>query len=159
MPLTFAYGSNMSVADMTARCPRAKRLGLARLAKFRFALLPNGFATVVRDPAALTHGVLWEVSFGDLAALDRYEGVAEGGYEKIVLPVIRETGFARALVYIGRPDADRERAPPGYMEAIVAAAVAQGLPRDHVEFLRLCGGLAPEAPPKKFRAIKNENFL
>jgi len=159
MPLTFAYGSNLCAASMAARCPRAKRLGLARLPKFRFALLPNGFATLVRDPAATTLGVLWEVSFGDLAALDRYEGVAEGGYEKLVLPVIRDKGGAvRVLVYLGRPNGSRERAPPGYMETIVAAAAEQGLPRDHIEFLRACGGLAPEAPPPKFRAIKNEKL-
>jgi len=160
MPLTFAYGSNMCVADMAARCRGARILGVARLPKFRFALLPDGFATLVRDPAAMTYGVLWELSFGALAALDRYECVAQGGYEKLVLPVIREQGGAvRALVYIGRADAKIGRAPSDYMENIVAAAVAQKIPREHVEFLRACGGLAPVEPPPKFRAIKNESML
>jgi hypothetical protein len=152
MPLTFAYGSNLCVADMAARCPGAKLLGAARVQKFRFALLPNGFATLVRDPAAATPGVLWDVSFGALAALDRYEGE---GYAKLVLPVIRESGGAvRALIYIGRPDLNPGRAPADYMEKIAAAAAAHGLARDHVEFLRAVGGLAPEAAATKFRAIK-----
>jgi cation transport regulator ChaC len=160
MPLTFAYGSNMCVADMKARCPGARLLGAARLQKFRFALLPDGFATLDRDPAATTHGVLWEVSFGALAALDRYEGVAQGAYEKAILPVIRDKGGAvRALVYLGRPAATLGRPPADYMERIVASAVAHGLPRDHVEFLRACGGLSPTEPPPKFRAIKNESML
>jgi len=157
MPLTFAYGSNMCVADMAARCAGARVLGPARLPKFRFALLPDGFATLVRDPSAMTHGVLWELSFGALAALDRYEG---GGYEKLSLPVVRAKGGAvRALVYVAGPDADVGRAPSDYMEKIVAAAVVHALPREHIEFLRACGGLAPEAPPPKFRAIKNESML
>ncbi|MCW2273852.1 gamma-glutamylcyclotransferase [Rhodoblastus acidophilus] len=161
MPLTFAYGSNMCVADMAARCPHAKMLGMARLPKFRFALLPDGFATLVRDPAALTYGVLWELSFGALAALDRYEGVAQGAYEKLILPVIRDKGGAvRALVYLGRPEASLGRAPADYMEKIIASAVAHGFPREHVEFLRACGGIsAPAEPPPKFRAIKNESML
>jgi cation transport regulator ChaC len=156
MPLTFAYGSNMCVADMATRCPQAKMLGVARLPKFRFALLPDGYATIVRDPAAMTYGVLWELSFGALAALDRYEGVAQGAYDKLILPVLRDKGgAARALVYLGRPEASLGRPPADYMEKIVAAAKAHGLPREHVEGLRLCGGLAPETPPPKFRAIRN----
>jgi cation transport regulator ChaC len=103
----------------------------------------------------MAHGVLWELTFGDLAALDRYEGVAEGGYEKLVLPVIRAKGGAvRALVYLGRPDARIGHPPADYMENIAAAAAAHGLPREQIAYLRLCGGLPPEAPPK-FRAIKN----
>lgn len=156
MPLTFAYGSNMCAADMAARCPQAKILGPARLPKFRFALLPDGFATLVRDPAALTHGVLWDLSFAALAALDRYEG---DGYEKVLLPVIRAGGAVRALVYLVRPGANPGRAPPDYMEKIAAAAAAHALPREHIEFLRALGGLAPATAPPKFRAIKNEKLL
>jgi hypothetical protein len=153
MPLTFAYGSNMCVADMFSRAPGSKLLGAARLQKFRFALLPDGFATLARDPAAVTHGVLWDLSFAALAALDRYEGE---GYDKVLLPVIREKGgAARALVYIAPPTANAGRAPPDYMEKIAAAATAHGLPRAHVDLLRACGGLPPEAPPK-LRAIKGK---
>jgi hypothetical protein len=161
MPLTFAYGSNMCVADMAARCPGARLLGAARLPKFRFALLPDGFATLERDPAAMTHGVLWELSFGALAALDRYEGEA---YEKLVLPVLRaQGGVLRALVYLAAPNAKAGRAPADYMEKIVASAIQHALPREHVEFLRACAGLPasphPEGPAPRFRAIKNESRL
>jgi hypothetical protein len=159
MPLTFAYGSNMDAAAMAARFPGARLLGRARLPKFRFALLPDGFATLARDPKAVAPGVLWELGFGDLAALDRYEGVAQGAYEKILLPVLRDAGgSSRALVYIGRPDKSLGRAPADYMDKIVAAAKTHDLPRDHVAFLRVHAGLPPEEPPK-FRAIRNESSL
>jgi hypothetical protein len=45
------------------------------------------------------------------------------------------------------------------MARIVAAARAQGLSADYVDFLRrVAGETVPEAP-KKFRAIKNSSFL
>ena len=159
MPLTFAYGSNMDAQAMALRCPRGKMLGRARLPRHRVALLPDGYATVVRDAAATAHGVLWDVSFGELAALDRYEGVAQGGYVKISQPVLREGGApVRALIYFGRPGTRLGRAPDDYMAKIVAAAVGAGLPGDHVDFLRRLGG-QDLAPPTRFRAIKNPNFL
>jgi gamma-glutamylcyclotransferase (GGCT)/AIG2-like uncharacterized protein YtfP len=136
MPLTFAYGSNMDVQAMARRCPGAKFLGRARLPRHRVALMPDGFATVVRDPAATAHGVLWEMSFGNLAALDRYEGIAEGAYVKVSQPVLREGASpVRALVYIGRPGV-LSRAPEDYMTKVVAAARAAGLPPEHIDFLR-----------------------
>jgi cation transport regulator ChaC len=160
MPLNFAYGSNMDAAAMTRRCARARLVGRAFLPRHRFALMPDGFATIVRDPSATVAGVLWEVGFGDLAALDRYEGVARGAYAKISLPVLREGASpVRALIYVGAPERSLGRAPADYMEKIVAAARAQGLSGEHVDFLRrVAGEDIPEAT-KKFRAIKNLSAL
>ena len=159
MPLTFAYGSNMDAKAMASRCPQAKMLGRARLPRHRVALMPDGFATLVRDAGAMAHGVLWELSFGDLAALDRYEGAAQGAYVKISQPVLRE-GFApvRALIYVGRPGLSLGRAPEDYMARIVAAARELGLPGEYVDFLRRLAGENPEPAPR-FRAIKNPNVL
>jgi hypothetical protein len=151
MPLTFAYGSNMDAQAMAQRCPRAKWLGRAQLPRHSVALLPDGYATLVRNAAATAHGVLWDMSFGDLAALDRYEGIARGGYVKVSQPVLRETGApVRALIYFGRPGTRLGRAPDDYMKKIVAAAVGAGLPSAHVDFLRRLGGEELGA----FRAIK-----
>lgn len=160
MPLTFAYGSNMDAAAMARRCPGARLLGRAYLPRHRFALLPEGFATVVRDPAATAFGVVWELSFGELASLDRYEEVAKGAYRKIIQPVLREGASpVRALVYVGATGKGLGRAPADYMGKIVAAAREQGLSGDYVDFLRrVAGEDVPEAP-KKFRAIKNLSCL
>jgi cation transport regulator ChaC len=159
MPLTFAYGSNMDAQAMAQRCPRGKLLGRARLPRHRVGLMPDGYATLVPDAAAVAHGVLWDVSFAELATLDRYEGVAQGGYVKISQPVLREVGApVRALIYFGKPGTRLGRAPDDYVEKIVAAAVEAGLPGEHVDFLRRLGG-EDIAPPTRFRAIKNPHFL
>lgn len=160
MPLTFAYGSNMDADAMIRRCPGARLAGRAFLPRHRFALMADGFATVLRDPAASACGVLWELGFGDLAALDRYEDVALGGYRKIDQPVLREGASpVRALVYVGTDGKRLGRAPPDYMAKIVAAARAHGFSGDYVDFLRRVGGEDVPEARKKFRAIKNADVL
>ena len=62
----------------------------------------------------------------------------------------------RALVYFGCAGKSLGRAPPDYMENIVAAARVAGLPTDHIDFLRRLGGEAVERP--KFRAIRYPDF-
>jgi hypothetical protein len=146
----------MNADAMALRCPGARLRGRAFLPRHRFALMPDGFATVVRDPAARAYGVLWELGFGDLAALDRYEGVSQGAYLKINQPVLREGASpVQALVYVGAPGNSLGRAPADYMAKIVDAARAAGLSGEYVDFLRRVGGEDVPEAPKKFRAIKN----
>lgn len=135
MPLHFAYGSNMDAAAMARRCPRARLLGRARLARWRFVVMPSGFVSVAPDPRAAVHGALWDVPVSDVKALDRYEQVAQGLYAKKILPVLREPfGASPALVYVGTAPA-MGAAWPGYLAEIVSAAQALGLPPAYVGYL------------------------
>jgi len=120
---------------MAVRCPKSRPLGLGRLARYRFAIMETGFATVVPDARAQVHGLLYDLAVADVASLDRYEEVGRGLYRKIVQPVLRApVGSVRALVYLGT--APRGDAPaPGYVENIVASARALGLPAAYIAFL------------------------
>ena len=135
MPLYFAYGSNMDMAAMARRCPASRPLGLARLARHRFAILQAGYATVVRDPRSTVHGILYDLALADVAALDRYEDIGRGLYRKMIQPVLRkEGGSVRALVYVGAgPSEGRPR--PGYIEGVIEAARTAGLPEPYLAFL------------------------
>jgi gamma-glutamylcyclotransferase (GGCT)/AIG2-like uncharacterized protein YtfP len=135
VPLYFAYGSNMDVVAMARRCPASRSLGIARLVRHRFAILQAGYATVVRDPKLTVHGILYDLTLADLPALDRYEDIAGGLYRKVTQPVLRkEGGPVQALVYIGAgPSEGRPR--PGYMEGVIEAARAAGLPDSYLAFL------------------------
>jgi gamma-glutamylcyclotransferase (GGCT)/AIG2-like uncharacterized protein YtfP len=127
MPLYFAYGANMDVAAMARRCPRSKALGPARLTRHRLAAMREGWLTAVRDPLSELHGVLWDVALADVAALDRFEDVADGLYVKRVQPVIAAGGPKRALIYFGTnggPGALRA----DYLASVVAAARRWKLP-------------------------------
>jgi gamma-glutamylcyclotransferase (GGCT)/AIG2-like uncharacterized protein YtfP len=158
MPLYFAYGANLDVAAMARRCPRSRALGQGRLARHRVAIMKEGYATVVPDPSAMVHGLLFDLAFADVPALDRYEEVGVGLYQKIIQPVLRaEGGSVRALIYVGRGGEARGVSPaPGYLESVIAAATSVGLPAEHIAYLRsLAPGAAMAlAPVQGGRAIK-----
>lgn len=135
MPLYFAYGSNMDRAQMAARCPSSRALGLARLMRHRVVIMREGWASVVRAPRGEVWGVLWDLALRDVAALDRYESLHTGLYAKIVQPVLTEAGPRRAVVYVGR-EGEGGVPRPGYMESVVAAAEAAGVPASHLASLR-----------------------
>lgn len=127
MPLYFAYGANMDIEAMAKRAPSSKPLGLARLPRHRFVITLDGYASVVRDPRAEVHGMLWELALSDVRPLDRFEGVDRGLYSKINQPVIASSGPRRALVYIGS-GAPGGKPRPGYLEDVLRAAESAGLP-------------------------------
>lgn len=139
---------------MHARCPRSTPLGRARLMRHRFALIPEGYATVAADPRAVVHGLLWDLALSDVRALDAYESTASGLYKKIIQPVFREGGASsRALVYVGRADAG-SRSLPGYMENVIAAARALELPEAYIRELDgfRSGAVRAGAQTAQFRA-------
>ena len=127
MPLYFAYGSNMDVAAMAARCPRSKPLGPARLMRHRLVLMREGWLNAARDPHSTVHGILWDLALSDTPALDRYEGVASGLYRKALQAVATATGAKRALIYFGA-NAGPGSPSPGYIEGVIAAAQFWRLP-------------------------------
>jgi hypothetical protein len=134
MPLYFAYGLNMDPAGMAERCPHSRALGPARLARHRFIVTRDGYASVVRDPREEVHGVLWDCSLADMGVLDRFEELGSGLYAKISQPVIVQGGVRRALIYIGRSD-EPGKPRPGYMEAVIAGAKHFGLPEAYIASL------------------------
>jgi gamma-glutamylcyclotransferase (GGCT)/AIG2-like uncharacterized protein YtfP len=129
MPLTFAYGANMDVAAMAARCPRSKALGPARLMRHRLVAMREGWLSAARDARSTVHGVLWDIALADVAALDRFEGVSEGLYVKRLQIVATGAGAKRALVYFGA-NAGPGIARADYLAAILAAARAWRLPAE-----------------------------
>ena len=134
MPLVFAYGSNMDRGAMMRRCPASAPLGLARLMRHRFVILPQGFGSVAHDFGSCVHGILWDIGLADMRSLDRYENVAAGLYRKTTLPVLKAGGgTARALVYVGQGEGGR--AVPGYVESVLAAARDWDLPPNYIRAL------------------------
>jgi hypothetical protein len=145
MPLYFAYGSNMDRVAMAARCPASKPFAVARLARHRFIVTREGYASVLRDPRRTVWGLLWNIAFADMPALDRYESVASGLYVKLTQPVITDRGARQALIYVAR-NAAPGQPRPGYMEGVAAAARAAGLPGDYIAEIE---ALSPQAGPRQ----------
>ena len=135
MTLHFAYGSNMSRAQMGARCPGARALGTATLPHWQFVIGVEGHGSILPRPGAIVHGVLWRLGARDLAAINAYENINSGLYLRRIVPVRYRTILRPALVYIlRRPGRGRPR--PGYVHLVVAAARDWGLPDAYVDALR-----------------------
>jgi uncharacterized protein len=117
-----AYGSNLCLNQMRARCPAAEPGPLVALPGWRFVINRRGVATLLPCPGGQAWGLIWQLTRDCEAALDRYEGVASGHYTKAGI----EVGGSPALLYLAT-----ETAPgfprPGYLDRVVAAAAARGL--------------------------------
>ena len=130
----FAYGSNLSVAQMAKRCPDASDPRPATLADHDWLINERGVATVEPFDGSQVHGVVWRVSERDLATLDSAEGVPVR-YRRDRLTVQTQDGPAQAWVYIDHriePGAPR----PGYLERVIDGAAHHGLPQRWLEFLK-----------------------
>jgi hypothetical protein len=135
MTLHFAYGSNMSRAQMGTRCPGARALGTAILEHWRFIIGVEGHGSIAPRPGAIVHGVLWRVGARDLAAINAYENLDSGLYLRRILPVRYGAGRRPALVYILRRHGEGT-ARPGYVRLVVDAARDWGLPEPYVNTLQ-----------------------
>jgi hypothetical protein len=145
MPLYFAYGANMNVAAMARRCPRSRAVGPARLARHRLVVMREGWLTVARDPRSAADGVLWDLALADVASLDRYEGLPQGLYAKVIQPVVTKRGARQAIVYIGA-NAGPGAARPDYIAEVIAAARSWPLSAEAIEALeRIAGAGRPAA--------------
>jgi hypothetical protein len=135
MMLHFAYGSNMSRAQMGARCPGASALGTATLDSWRFVIGVEGHGSIVPWPGAIVHGVLWRVGARELAAINAYENLDSGLYVRRIVPVRSAAGLVPALVYILRRSG-KGTPRPGYIHLVVEAARDWELPDQYIDALR-----------------------
>lgn len=137
MRLYFAYGSNMSPAQMAMRCPGARAAGSAHLSDWRFHVNTRGSASILPDTGSVVHGVLWRCSAAHFHALDKYEGIGWGNYRRRHVAVVMAGGRGvPAVVYAGTRIYDG-RARVRYMvTAVLPGAKAFGLPETYIEELR-----------------------
>jgi gamma-glutamylcyclotransferase (GGCT)/AIG2-like uncharacterized protein YtfP len=134
MSVVFAYGSNLDLRQMAARCPRARSVGRAFVQGYRLGFAGwshrwgGAVATLVRARGHRVPGALYEVDRHDLAALDRFEG-CPGVYERRRVFVTTSRGGRRwAEAYVlrggpmGRPSFD-------YLVALHIGYLTHGLDR------------------------------
>ena len=72
-----AYGSNLNVRQMRARCPNATILGTALLDGWELMFRGSktgSYLTIEEHEGGRVPVVVWEVTASDETALDRYEG-------------------------------------------------------------------------------------
>jgi gamma-glutamylcyclotransferase (GGCT)/AIG2-like uncharacterized protein YtfP len=135
----FAYGSNLWLKQMEARCPEHRILGSGLLAGYRWIITTRGCASVVRSVSDLVLGVVYGISETDEESLDLCEWVPDGSYRKALLPVQTGEGEVACLVYVDR--LQQEGAPrQEYAERIKQGIRDAGFPTLYVE--RYLAGIA-----------------
>ena len=96
-----AYGSNMNIAQMKQRCPKAKVIGKGELLGYKLTF--RGKQTGVANIEFCDHGnvpiVLWVITKECERALDRYEGYPTL-YKKEVVSITTVNGKQTAMLYI-----------------------------------------------------------
>ena len=139
LSMYFAYGSNLSQAQMGVRCPMAKGLGVAvleghRLSFTRFSRGWNGgVAEMVEAVGGEVWGFLYELTPEDLSALDAYEGYPHL-YDRLLLHVVPEVNHAavEAWVYFVVNKQDFVTPAAKYLAVLVRSAKEFGFPQEYV---------------------------
>lgn len=72
MKYYIAYGSNLSVRQMAARCPEARVAGKAVLPDWKLVFRQH--ATIEPEKGSMVPVLIWEISDRDERHLDAYEG-------------------------------------------------------------------------------------
>lgn len=135
----FAYGSNMHVADMAARCPGARAISTALMRDYAIGVTRDGYVGIAPRRGRRVHGVVWQVTPRDLVALDRYERAGTRSYRPRTVPLIVAGRIVRALVYCAAVPMDRSRPRRDYLgRTVLGAALSWGLSDRYVaELARL----------------------
>ena len=110
--LYLAYGSNLNITQMQARCPYARIAGKAELSDWRLMYKGSGSGNYLTIERAEGHKVpvaVWAVTREDEENLDWYEGFPVFYYKKNMLVTMEEIdgGTARQVntfVYIMHED-------------------------------------------------------
>jgi len=138
--LHFAYGSNLSFAQMDSRCPENTQMGIGILHGYRWIISSRGYANVVKSDSDYVLGRIYKINKRDEDRLDEKEGFhkEEGfnsvpsSYEKETLSIIADGVSCDCFVYV---DPVVQEGPPKneYIDRINVGIVDSEFPTAYVE--------------------------
>ncbi len=141
MVLYFAYGSNLSLDQMSRRCPGSRMMdtGYIEDHELSFTTYANrwkgGVADIMEKKGSKVWGLVYELSLEDLSNLDYYEGFPDFYRRKKVKVFGRKTSHEEVWTYFV---VDKKGyIPPSrvYFEIIYDAARVFGFPPEHISLL------------------------
>ena len=132
--LHFAYGSNLSFAQMDSRCPDNTQMGIGILHGYRWIISSRGYANVVKSDSDYVMGRIYKINKRDEDRLDKKEGYNSipSCYDKEILPIIADGVSCDCFVYV---DPVIQEGPPKneYIDKINAGLVDSKFPDEYVE--------------------------
>lgn len=121
--LYIAYGSNLNLAQMSARCPSARIYAKGILNNWELVYrgaMTNAHATIVRKQGSIVPVLVWKIQSSDEYRLDIYEGYPHYYFKKNLMVNI-DGRKKKAMVYIMD-----ERRLPGRPSATYVETIRQG---------------------------------
>ena len=135
----------MNLDQMAMRCPGAHLGSVARLAGWKYFINGNGYAGIEKADNTEVFGSLWILQDKHWRALDHYEGVAGGYYERIELEVeqVADGKLVECWVYLS---CNYQYGVPTsrYQKAVVDGARQVNLPAEYLPVLEELGKWMPE---------------
>jgi gamma-glutamylcyclotransferase (GGCT)/AIG2-like uncharacterized protein YtfP len=132
--LHFAYGSNLSFAQMDSRCPDNTQMGIGTLHGYRWIISSRGYANVVKSDSDYVMGRIYKINKRDEDRLDKKEGFNSipSCYDKETLSIIVDGVSCDCFVYV---DPVIQEGPPKneYIDKINAGLVDSKFPDEYVE--------------------------
>lgn len=129
----FAYGANLDRARMRSLCPESRFVGPGRLLRYVIQFVADtpglgGVATLAPDTTGHVFGLLYLITWQDLAALDESEGWPRK-YDRRNIDVSSLEGsrdFLTAMTYYHMPPLLPTPPKPEYLEVITKARALYG---------------------------------
>ncbi|MBI2955888.1 MAG: gamma-glutamylcyclotransferase [Acidobacteria bacterium] len=137
----FAYGSNMSRAQVKHRAGEPAAEKIARLDNYelnfdKVARGGTGTANIAPADGKTVWGVLYRLTEQQLKALDRFEGVPDHYRRSEVTVSDAEGNRLSAQVYLARKVRKGLKPDRVYLARIIQGAEEHGLPADYLEQLK-----------------------
>jgi gamma-glutamylcyclotransferase (GGCT)/AIG2-like uncharacterized protein YtfP len=143
----FAYGGNMSRAQMKSRAGNILEEHNAQLANFELRFNKkvrggSGGANVQPAQGKTVYGVLYKIEESAFRSLDRFEGVPQH-YRRIEVRVTPDGGApVPAQVYIATKVENGLRPAPHDLQLILAGAGEHSLPQSYIDEIKAAAGAA-----------------
>jgi hypothetical protein len=136
----FAYGSNMSLARLSARIPSVRKLGVGAVSGYRLMFHKAGErdgsakcdAFFTGDPSHEVMGVVYEMDAGEKDRLDAIEGVGFGYENRLVEVRMSEGVVVTAWLYCATIIDSSMKPFDWYLEHVVRGAQENSLPPDYI---------------------------
>ena len=139
----FAYGSNMSEAELKGHCPGAQFLSKARLNDYKldfthFSSVNRkcGVGDVVKAKGFVVWGVLYDIPDNEMRELDKKEDAPESYERKRVQVVLPDGTFREAMAYMVREKVGTIPPSIKYLCLYLKGAREHDLPKEYIEFLK-----------------------
>ena len=133
----FAYGTNLSMARLTSRCPSAIKYATGILKNHKLIFNSRGVASIIASDESVVHGLIYDIPESQITSLDNYEGVPKH-YTKQRFLIQTDNDEVDCLIYVAT-DSEQGKARDEHFDIIMQAMDELGFPRLYKESIVMYG--------------------